>query len=109
MQFGLNKFGLNKVQNYPIIQLLFAFGNKYYEILELESTRVLHAATVRGLVAAVQYSTVLYVEDMAGLNDGTVYNILTALGSDVEIYEMNMDGIVDGYRIIYMDIHKMNK
>jgi hypothetical protein len=60
-------------------------------------------------VAAVQYSTVLYVEDMAGLNDGTVYNILTALGSDVEIYEMNMDGIVDGYRIIYMDIHKMNK
>jgi len=27
----------------------------------------------------------------------------------VEIYEMNMDGIVDGYRIIYMDIHKMNK
>ena len=102
MQFGLNKFGLNKVQNYPIIQLLFAFGNKYYEILGLESTRVLHAATVRGLLAAVQYSTVLYVEDMAGLNDGTVYNILTALGSDVEIYEMNMDGIVDGY--LQMDI-----
>lgn len=39
------------------------------------------AINQRGLTAAVQYSTVLYVEDMSGLNDGTVYDILTVLAS----------------------------
>lgn len=38
------------------------------------------------LLAAVQYSTVLYVEDMAGLNDGTVYNILTVVPATTSNY-----------------------
>lgn len=45
----------------------------------------LSGANQRGLTAAVQYSTVLYVEDMSGLNDGTVYDILTVLASGEEL------------------------
>jgi len=59
-----------------------------------------------GLVPSVEYSTVLYVEDMNGLNDGSMANILTVVPSSISnffvevplpVSNVTSDGVTLGF------------